>query len=326
MKNTFKRIFPPLAALLCVLVALVATSGRGGHGGVRQGRLETSRYVYEGGVNKGKQHGYGVCRYKNGDTYYGFWDMGYKDGLGRMVYAGGKKIEFGSWRKGKYRRPKGQKFEVGERVYGIDVAKYQNKVDWQRLSFSSDSHGRVSGRSDAGNYRQPVLFALMKSTEGSTIVDPTFKRNFKAAKECGIVRGAYHFLSVNSSVESQVRNFIRHTPLAKGDFPPVLDLEISRKTMQTQHKKVCRMALEWLRAVERHYGVKPIVYTYDNYYKEYLKGRGFDDYDFWVARFAASEPKERHWEIWQFTENGRCKGINHKVDIDLFRGDYRDLQ
>ncbi len=169
------------------------------------------------------------------------------------------------------------------------------------------------------------MFALIKSTEGVTIKDPYFRRNFEGAKRAGIIRGAYHFLSVNSPVDEQVKFFIENTPLEKGDFPPVLDLEISKRTMQRQHGKVCRMALQWLKAVERHYGVKPIVYTYENYYKEYLRGKGFDDYDFWIARYGA-EPSARHWEIWQLTDKGVCTGIRHKVDIDLFRGSYADLK
>ena len=155
--------------------------------------------------------------------------------------------------------------------------------------------------------------------------DLTFERNFREAKRCGIIRGAYHFLSVSSPVEAQVRYFIANTPLATGDLPPVLDLEIPKSIMQKEHKKVVRMAKQWLRLVEKHYGVKPIIYTYNNYYIDYLKGHGLDDYDFWIARYGA-EPSARHWEIWQFTEKGVCKGIDHAVDIDIFRGNFSDLK
>ncbi|MDE6134239.1 MAG: hypothetical protein K2F79_01525, partial [Muribaculaceae bacterium] len=113
-------------------------------------------------------------------------------------------------------------------------------------------------------------------------------------------------------------------PLEPGDFPPILDLEISKKTMARDHAKIVRLAKEWLRIIEKHYGVKPIIYTYENYYKDYLHGHGFDSYDFWIARYG-KKPSARHWEIWQFTDKGVCSGINHAVDIDLFRGDYSDL-
>ncbi len=291
---------------------------------VTAGELRTGRYNYTGGVKNGKQNGYGVCRYTNGTTYYGYWDMGYKHGLGRLEYTDGT-FEFGQWIKGRFSKPKGQKFVQGVKAYGIDVSKYQKVIDWTRLSLSANASGNVVPSGKNARFSQPVLFALIKSTQGTTIIDPKFKQNFSGAKKCGIIRGAYHFLSVSSSAAEQAKYFIANTPLEPGDLPPVLDLEIDRKTMQRDHVKVVRMAKEWLRIVEKHYGVKPIIYTYNNYYIEYLKGHGLDDYDFWIARYG-SEPSARHWEIWQFTEKGVCKGIDHAVDIDLFRGSFKDLK
>ncbi len=286
------------------------------------GELKTKSYTYTGGVDQGKQHGYGVCRYTNGNTYYGRWNHGYKEGLGKMVYADGT-IEFGRWHRGRFSKTKGQNFIQGIQCYGIDVAKYQKNVNWQKVAFKAAANGKVTPRGK-GKYLQPVLFALIKSTEGTTITDPYFKRNFREAKRCGIIRGAYHFLSISSPVDEQVRYFIANTPLEPGDLPPILDLEIDKRVMAKQHSKVVRMAKQWLKAVEKHYGVRPIIYTYNNYYIDYLKGHGLDNYDYWIARYGA-EPSARHWEIWQQTDKGRVDGINHTVDINLFRGNYRDL-
>ncbi len=287
--------------------------------------LRTDNYTYTGEVKDGKQNGYGVCRYSNGTTYYGYWEDGYKSGIGRMEYADGT-LEFGTWVKGKYSHQQGQKFIPGLTAYGIDVSKYQETVDWTRLSLGANAAGKVGSKaSPTYKYRQPVLFALMKSTQGTTIIDPTFKRNFAEAKRCGIIRGAYHFLSTQSSAKQQAEYFIANTPLEAGDLPPVLDLEIDKKTMAKDHDKVVKMAKEWLAIIEKHYGVKPIIYTYNNYYIDYLQGHGLDNYDYWIARYGA-EPTARHWEIWQFTETGSCKGINPAVDIDIFRGNFQDLR
>lgn len=308
--------------LLLSVSALVFISADGGKK-TEMGELRSSRYVYNGGVADGKQHGFGVCRYKDGSVYAGEWNMGYKEGLGRYEYADGS-MEFGYWKKGIFVKPKGRRFKVGERCYGIDAAKYQKNIDWENLSLYAAADGKVYARKSE-QYRQPVLFAILKSTEGTTIKDPYFSTNFKRAKECGVIRGAYHFLSVASPVDKQVEFFIANTPLEKGDLPPVLDLEISKNVMARQHDEVVRMAKQWLKAVEKHYGVKPIIYTYENYYRDYLRGKGLDGYDFWIARYGA-EPSARRWEIWQLTDKGICTGIRHKVDIDLFRGSYEDLK
>lgn len=285
--------------------------------------LHASNYDYTGSVKNGKQNGYGVCRYKNGNVYYGFWSDGYKEGLGRIEFADGT-MDFGVWKKGILAKPKGRKFHVGDKCYGIDVSKYQKTINWEKLALHANSTGKVIASGKNAKYLQPVLFVLIKSTQGTTIRDPQFDRNWAEAKRCGIIRGAYHFLSVSSPVEEQVKHFIDNTTLEPGDLPPVLDLEIDKKTMQKQHATVVKMAKKWLELVEKHYGVRPIIYTYNNYYKDYLHGHGLDDYDYWIARYG-KEPSARHWEIWQFTETGRCDGINHAVDIDLFRGNHKDL-
>lgn len=280
-------------------------------------------YVYDGAVTAGQPDGYGVCRYDNGTTYYGLWSKGKRNGLGRLRFADCT-FEFGLWKNGVYQPVKGQKFIAGRSCYGIDVSKYQKTVDWTALSLPANAVGKVLPSGTATPYRQPVLFALMKSTQGATVKDPTFERNFAQARRCGIIRGAYHFLSVLSPVKQQAAEFIANTPLESGDLPPVLDLEIDKATMQRDHAKVVAMAKEWLNIIEKHYGVKPIIYTYNNYYIDYLRGHGLDNYDYWIARYGA-EPTARHWEIWQFTETGRAAGINHAVDINVFRGNYRDL-
>ena len=313
-----------LARVAIVSVASILAMGADTPKATTDGELRTSRYVYTGGVTDGKQNGFGICRYTNGNVYAGHWNMGYKEGLGRMEFADGT-MDFGMWRQGILTPPKGRKFKPGERCYGIDVAKYQKKIDWTKLSLKARADGTIAASGKGARYMQPVLFALIKSTEGVTIKDPYFDRNFEGAAKAGIIRGAYHFLSVNSPVDEQVKFFIENTPLRKGDLPPVLDLEISKKTMQQQHTKVCRMALQWLKAIEKHYGVKPIVYTYENYYKDYLHGHGFDNYDFWIARYGA-EPSARRWEIWQLTDKGVCTAIGPKVDVDRFRGSYSDLK
>lgn len=313
--NKFCRIICLFLQVLSLSVAIDAVAGE----------LRASNYTYSGGVKNGKQNGFGICRYTNGNVYFGHWKMGYKDGMGRMDFADGT-IEFGIWKKGIFQKTPGKKFISGNKVYGIDVSRYQKKIDWTGLQLSANSAGTVVPRGGKNaKYAQPVLFALMKSTQGTTIIDPTFSYNFSEAKRAGIIRGAYHFLSVNSSAREQAEYFIANTPLEKGDFPPVLDLEIPKNIMVKYHSKVIRLAKEWLKIVGEHYGVRPIIYTYNNYYIDYIKGHGLDDYDYWIARYG-NEPSARHWEIWQFTESGECKGIHHKVDINLFRGNYSELK
>ena len=288
----------------------------------RVGELRTDRYVYTGGIDHGKQHGFGICRYTNGNVYSGHWNHAYKEGLGLMEFADGT-MEFGRWRRGTLQRKSGTNFNVGQTVYGLDVSKYQKNIKWKQLALPASARGKLT---KTGTYLQPVLFMVVKSTQGTSLRNEYFERQFHGARDHGIIRGAYHFLSPSGSGRSQARYFIQNTPLEKCDMPPVLDLEINRNVMLRDHSRIVAIAKEWLEEVESYYGVKPIIYTYDSYYRDYLHGHGFDDYDFWIASYSR-EPRFRHCVIWQFSQTGKAHGIGHAVDLNVFRGgDYSDFK
>lgn len=294
-------------------------------GKLRSGVVVASDFTYMGGLENYLPQGYGACHYENGARYYGFWKRGEKNGLGKITTPTGK-IAFGEWVQGELPPVEGQEYATGETVYGIDVSNHQYTIDWERLTLYADSAGNVHANRKESQYLQPVLFAVIKSTEGADWVAETFERNFTEAKRCGIVRGAYHFLRL-SDIDGQIRNFIEHTVLEPGDLPPVLDMELDKRVMAKNSKLACEYAHKWLDAMEEHYGVKPILYTYDSYYNDYLKGKGFDEYDFFIARYnQETQPRVPHLEIWQFTEDGHSGGIKTKVDLDRFMGDYREFE
>jgi len=126
----------------------------------RVGELRTDRYVYTGGIDHGKQHGFGICRYTNGNVYSGHWNHAYKEGLGLMEFADGT-MEFGRWRRGTLQRKSGTNFNVGQTVYGLDVSKYQKNIKWKQLALPASARGKLT---KTGTYLQPVLFMVVKST------------------------------------------------------------------------------------------------------------------------------------------------------------------
>ncbi len=195
-------------------------------------------------------------------------------------------------------------------VHGIDVSRYQKAIDWEGVK-----NMRVEQIS--------MRFAFMKATEGISIVDPKFRRNWFNAAEAGMIRGAYHFFNTTKSAEAQARNFLQVVKLQKGDMPPVLDVEVShgmsKESIQTG-------VANWLARVENAYGVRPIIYTNVSFYNTYLAGR-FDDYPLWVAHyFAKGKPRiEREWLFWQHSERGHVNGIEQFVDFNVFNGDSADL-
>lgn len=294
-------------------------------GRLTHGLMVTKDYSYSGAFDDYMPQGFGECRYNDGNVYYGHFAAGRRQGLGRMEYADGT-IDFGHWDKGRIHYPEGQNYHTGNLVYGMDVSNHQKRIEWDSLTLYADANGIVTGKLRSSPYLQPVLFVLIKSSEGTDFTAHTFERNFAEAKRCGIVRGAYHFLRL-SDIDGQIRNFIDNTPLQPGDLPPVLDMELDNSVMAREKDKAIAYAHKWLEAMERHYGVRPMLYTYDSYYNNYLKGEGFEDYDFFIARYSEDNmPRVPHLEIWQFSEKGNLQGINAPTDLDIFMGDYADFK
>jgi lysozyme len=191
-------------------------------------------------------------------------------------------------------------------IHGIDVSKYQQSISWEAVKAMKVNNIQLG-------------FAFMKATEGNENADSYFKRNWRKAKEAGMVRGAYHFFIATKDGKTQARNFINRVALESGDLPPVLDVEQAFGASPVEVRKEIKA---WLETIEQYYSVRPIIYTYVDFYDKYLKG-SFDDYPLWVAHYLQPhQPRiTRDWTFWQHSEQGRVNGILSKVDFDVFNGD-----
>ncbi|MFN3756579.1 MAG: glycoside hydrolase family 25 protein [Flavobacterium sp.] len=190
------------------------------------------------------------------------------------------------------------------KTYGLDVSQYQGKIDWSQVRKIEDTF--------------PVSFVLIRASAGKNHLDTQFKANWSAVKNHDIIRGAYHYYRPNENSLLQAQHFINHVTLEPGDLPPVLDIENLPKTQSLDSLKVGLK--RWLNKVEQHYGVKPIIYTGERYYKDFLY-RDFKEYKFWIANYNFFvETLKDDWLFWQFTEKGRVPGINENVDINIYNG------
>jgi lysozyme len=196
-------------------------------------------------------------------------------------------------------------------IHGIDVSKYQDRIDWESVKEMKVEDMQIS-------------FAFIKATEGVRNRDRFFKRNWKNCKDVVLARGAYHFFVASRSGKEQAENFIKQVELESGDLPPVLDVE---QTNGVSGDKLRQRVKEWLVTVEEYYGVRPIIYTNVDFYKYYLKDE-FDGYPLWVAHYLQKEKPRiyRDWHFWQYSEMGRVNGIFSKVDFNVFNGDSTEFK
>jgi lysozyme len=199
-------------------------------------------------------------------------------------------------------------------VHGIDVSDHQPRVDWQTLK-------------DAN-----IEFTFIKVTEGKTWKAETFKTKWQESKNAEILRGAYHFFRPQRTGEEQAKNFLEMLDSVGGlngdDLAPVLDLEVrdgvTSLTIQDR-------ALEWLKTIESKTKRKPIIYTSPGFWDGLsVSSSAFADYPLWLAHYRLGRPnipgKWKTSAIWQYTEEGRVKGVEGKVDLNWFNGSLDGLK
>jgi lysozyme len=196
------------------------------------------------------------------------------------------------------------------KAIGLDVSEYQGKISWVDV--------------DTLENKYPVHFVFIRATVGNDRLDKQFDENWLGAKSSNLIRGAYHYYRPNENSLEQATLFIKTVSLKKGDLPPVLDIERLPENQSVDRLKIGLK--RWLIAVEAHYKVKPIIYTGERYYDDFLKEE-FSDYLFWIANYNFyRENMQEDWLFWQFTEKASVSGIKGNVDVNIFNGDVQQLR
>ena len=202
---------------------------------------------------------------------------------------------------------------------GIDISHNNaGPIVWDSLCVMVDRSGRTVRDLDQARRVYPVKFVFIKASEGVSMHDPEFKSNWAEAGKRDFQRGAYHFFRSSRDGASQARNFIRAVgTLRHSDLPPVLDLETIHRGCT--YKLLNERALQWLKAVEQHYGRKPIVYTSDSFARDILCDEIKKGYPIWIAHYDVEAPVYEDWTYWQFTDRAWVYGLPEPVDLSVRR-------
>ena len=193
-------------------------------------------------------------------------------------------------------------------AHGIDLSHHQGEIDWSKLP-SSD-----------------ISFAYIKATEGGNFIDPHFKKNWQAAKEAGLIVGAYHFFRICKPGAIQADNFLAIVPSEPGQLPPVIDVE---------HEGPCNAAdvpadigqqiIMMAQRVETKAGCKPVIYASATYEANLIATMDRDQ-SYWVRSLSWPPSfQNRNWLFWQYTATGKLNGIKADVDLNVFRGTRQQL-
>ena len=200
-------------------------------------------------------------------------------------------------------------------VRGVDVSSYQGDIDWQILS------------------GEGISFAFIKATEGSSHTDSRFAYNFENAQKHGILTGAYHFFSYDSSGTAQAEHFISTVPVTNGMLPPVIDVEFygDKEKMPPDKADVTRELSDMIARLTEYYGVSPIIYATQKSYDLYIAGE-YPRCGIWIMEVLPCKrpvlSDGRDWILWQYTNRYKPKGLSNGerfIDMNVFNGTAEEL-
>ena len=198
-------------------------------------------------------------------------------------------------------------------VWGPDVSKWQNKVDWKAA------------------VKAGATFGIAKATEGKTVVDRQFANNWVGMKKAGLkVRGAYHYGHLDTDPLIQAHNFISaivdNGGFAAGDFV-VLDIEdVCLPSKLVSKAKAAQWVADFLAKVEVLSGLprdRVFVYTGAWWWDKRTGGSSIaGEYPLWVACYTSRVIMPKGWDtwsMWQYSSTQVIPGFG-KVDNSVWNG------
>ncbi len=192
---------------------------------------------------------------------------------------------------------------------GIDVSKYQGKIDWEKVA--ADGVEFVFLRLGLRGYES-----------GKLVEDETFQANIQGALAHGIKVGVYFFsqaITVEEAIEEA--NFVleRIAPY-KIECPVVFDVEkvnssTARMNQLTPQQRT-DVTIAFLDTIQAA-GYKPMFYHNMETALLLLELDRLEGYERWFAYYGEELYYPYAYGVWQYTEKGRVNGIGGEVDMNI---------
>lgn len=197
---------------------------------------------------------------------------------------------------------------------GVDVSSHQGNVDWGTL------------------WNSGVKWAYVKATEGTYYKNPYFAQQYNGSYGVGMIRGAYHFATPNTtSGAAQANYFVDNGGGWSRDgrtLPGVLDIEWNPYGAQCYGLSQAAM-VNWIRDFTNTYrartGRDAVIYTATSWWKDCTgNNAGFGATNpLWVARYNTTVGElPAGWgfhTMWQYTSTGPTVGDHNRFNGALDR-------
>jgi len=190
------------------------------------------------------------------------------------------------------------------KVYGIDISNHQGDINFDLIE-------------------EKYKFIFIKATEGDNFVDRKFYYNINKAKENFKYYGAYHFFHFSYDGKKQAENFIK-TVGKNINLPPVIDIEFSGNSKEYNIEKVISELKNMASDLKSYYGIDPILYVTNDSYEKIIKNN-FTNKIWLRSIIFPVNNKDENIIFWQYHDRALIKGINKKVDLNVYKGNLKEL-
>ena len=199
--------------------------------------------------------------------------------------------------------------EAKNKIFGVDVSKYQGNVDWAAL--------RSTG----------VDFTFIRIGHGSRSLDTYYKQNMQGANSVGIAAGVY-FYSTAQSVAQAVGDAQFVIDNLRGynvSYPVAIDLEDKSQSNLTQ-QQITDIAVAFCDEI-RAAGYTPMIYCNEYWAKNRIDFSRLPNVERWIARYNYTWDKSIDRGVWQAGSTTVLPGISGVgvVDIDFAYKNYRTI-
>lgn len=192
---------------------------------------------------------------------------------------------------------------------GIDISKYQGKVDFNKLKSYCNFVIIRAGYTGYGDGKQHG--------------DPYFLVNMAGAKAAGIPWGCYWFSQAINEAEAraEAKHVLSLIKEQYPEYPIYIDTESSgapgfsgRADYLTKEQRtaVVKAFCDEIESAGYFAGF----YCSESWYHNNIDGKSLSSrYTAWIAKWSAKEPNCTY-AMWQYSNSGSIPGINGRVDLN----------
>ena len=207
--------------------------------------------------------------------------------------------------------------------YGIDVSKYQGKIDWEAASNSGIDFAMI--RMGVRGY-----------SSANVVFDEEYENNIKGALEHGVETGIYFYSqAVNTQEAVEEANYaVAAAASYNVTYPIVFYTErVTSEKPRTDGltpEELSNIAKAFCDAV-RGYGYRAMIGASKQRLSEDMDPAALSGYDVWLVDAPYLKEGEKlsmseypyTYTMWQYSSSGKIDGINGPVDLDISFVDYK---